>query len=173
MIKIVDLIVSFLSTYPLVFTSINNTFNLTARSYLNENTHCCWMNHVFVSEADSLRNLIQIKNIDIKKMHLTMTHVSRLPFCPCEAHCNIFDVAVIYWIILTNSGWNIWYRMSYILNTNRPALNLMGPGDTCVLQWTGVTLVQVISCRLCLAKSLTEPKLIYSTFEPWEQKFKV
>ena len=35
--------------------------------------------------------------------------------------------------------------------------------------WTGTALVQVMACRLFVAKPLSEPMLIYCQFDPKEQ----
>ena len=38
---------------------------------------------------------------------------------------------------------------------------------TCMRQWTGTILVQVMACRLCGAKPLPEPKLAYCQLDSW------
>ena len=43
------------------------------------------------------------------------------------------------------------------------------PNDSCMRQWDGPSLVQVMACRLFSAKPLPEPVMDYLQLDYWEQ----
>ena len=91
-----------------------------------------------------------------RDLAISYTHVfSQASFC--------FQIAFLWLYNVINTD-----QSCVVLLT---VLNSLRPDDAFMRQWTWTSLDQIMACRLCGTKALSEPELTYCEIDPLKQKY--
>ena len=74
-------------------------------------------------------------------------------------------------VLIPNQFVNLNFKLTFTFSTLQATVpvNSSPPNAAYMRRWTGLSLVQVMACRLLGAKPLPEPMLIYCQLDSWEQ----
>ena len=85
---------------------------------------------------------------------------------PIEKQCVLSSVSLIECHIP-----GIGEKYDYLISSETTLNNSLRPSDAYMRQYTKLSLVQIMVCRLFGAKPLSEPMPSYCSLDPWEQIF--
>ena len=85
---------------------------------------------------------------------------------PIEKQCVLSSVSLIECYIPGTGE-----KYDYLISSETTLNNSLRPSDAYMRQYTKLSFVQIMACRLFGAKPLSEPVLIYCSLDPWEQIF--